>query len=407
MENSELITKALSYISLKHNDNKISIEEVASHAGFSTDYFNRIFFAHTGFNVMEYVRFSRLKSAALLLRTTNKDILNIAFDSGYETHERFSRAFKRQYELTPSEYRKKYEKTELLYGDFHNHTVGNRLIHEFKDFKIADTDEVIDYMLEHNAIAYGYSAVCFKVNGGVALYKGNDFKDGFIWFNEWDERFEGDIISDNWDIISEYLSIFSDERFDMVVCTLKNDDEIKTELSNRGKKTFKINRRCFNVYTDKPYEINSPVGFSMRILTYLDYDIIADYFKKKNSNQTSRLKYLKQELYQRDVLGNDEHSVFMFGIFKDGSLVGISDGALQRVHGFVINNCIVTSLLNEYESEELYQYAFKFVTNSALERGALPIDDVQTIYTPHENKSGIFNSNDIGYKKATDICIIK
>ena len=78
MENSELITKALNYIKSQNKKSDITIEDVANHAGFSTDYFNRVFFAHTGFNIMEYVRFSRLKKAAHLLRGTNNDILDIA-----------------------------------------------------------------------------------------------------------------------------------------------------------------------------------------------------------------------------------------------------------------------------------------------------------------------------------------
>ena len=97
MENSELITKALKYIKSENKNSEITIEDVAAHAGFSTDYFNRVFFAHTGFNVMEYVRFSRMKKATHLLRTTDKDVLDIALDCGYEAHESFTRAFKKQY----------------------------------------------------------------------------------------------------------------------------------------------------------------------------------------------------------------------------------------------------------------------------------------------------------------------
>ena len=89
MENSELITKALNYIRSENKKSDITIDDVASHAGFSTDYFNRVFFAHTGFNIMEYIRFSRLKKAAHLLRQTNNDILDIALDCGYEAHESF------------------------------------------------------------------------------------------------------------------------------------------------------------------------------------------------------------------------------------------------------------------------------------------------------------------------------
>ena len=409
MENSELITKALNYIKSENKKSDITIDDVATHAGFSTDYFNRIFFAHTGFNIMEYVRFSRLKKAAHLLRGTNNDILDIALDCGYEAHESFSRAFKNQYGMSPSEYRKKYEKVEAYYGDFYNDTIGARLLHEFKNFKIADSNEVIDYLLETDALRYGCTAVCFRVNGGAALYNGEDFRDGFVWFTEWDNRFEGEIICDDWDKIAEYKKVFSDQRFDMVLYTLKTDEEIKEEFSKRGVTIENIKRDQSNIYTGEPYVLNPIEDISMRLIRYEDFDLVAKYFAERFPNRSSfpRLKHLQHELYQRDVGGNDQHSVFMFGIFKGDHLIGVSDGGLQNAHGFVINNSVVTSVLHEYETEELYQYAFKFVTNAALEKGALPVDDTQTPNTPAENKSGVFNSTDLGYKTITNVCCLK
>lgn len=410
MENSELITKALNYIKSENKKSDITIDDVATHAGFSTDYFNRIFFAHTGFNIMEYVRFSRLKKAAHLLRVTNNDILDIALDCGYEAHESFSRAFKNQYGISPSEYRKKYEKEEAYYGDFYNDTIGARLLHEFKDFKLAYSDDVIDYLLETDALRYGYIAVCFRVNGGAALYNGEDFRDGFVWFTEWDNRFEGEIICDDWNKIAEYKKIFSDQRFDMVLYTLESDEEIKYEFSKRGVTIGNINRRQSNIYTGEPYALTPIEDITMRLIKYADVDLVEKFFSERYPNRGSnspRLKYLKHELHQRDVIGNTEHSVFMFGIFKGNRLIGVSDGGLQNAHGFVINNCVVTSVLREYETEELYQYAFKFVTNAALEKGALPVDDTQTPNTPNENKSGIFNSTELEYQTITNVCILK
>ena len=410
MENSELITKALNYIKTENKKSDITIDDVATHAGFSTDYFNRIFFAHTGFNIMEYIRFSRLKKAANLLRGTNNDILDIALDCGYEAHESFSRAFKNQYGMSPSEYRKKYEKVEAYYGDFYNDTVGARLLHEFQGFKLANSDEVIDYLLETDALRYGYTAVCFRVNGGAALYNGEDFREGFVWFTEWDNRFEGEIICDDWDKIAEYKKIFSDQRFDMVLYTLESDEEIKYEFSKRGVTIGNINRRQSNIYTGEPYALTPIEDITMRLIKYEDVDLVEKFFSERYPNRGSnspRLKYLKHELHQRDVIGNTEHSVFMFGIFKGNRLIGVSDGGLQNAHGFVINNCVVTSVLREYETEKLYQYAFKFVTNAALEKGALPVDDTQTPNTPNENKSGMFNSTELGYQTITNVCILK
>lgn len=203
------------------------------------------------------------------MRFSEKDILDIALECGYGAHESFSRAFKIQYDLTPSEYRKKYEKVGAVYGEFFNDTVGARLLHEFKGFKIADTHEVLDYMLEYDALRYGYAAVCFRVNGGVALYNGESFKDGFIWFTEWDGRFKGDIICDNWEKTAEYLKIFSGERFDMIIYTLNDDDSIKSELAKYGFDVHDIKRNQTNVYTCEPYKLVAPEGITMRKLKRL------------------------------------------------------------------------------------------------------------------------------------------
>ena len=106
MENSELITKTLWYIRNQKSNTALTIDDIAEHAGFSTDYFNRIFLAHTGFNVMEYLRFCRLKNAAMVLRNSDVNVLDVALQSGYETHESFSRAFKKQFAQTPALYRR-------------------------------------------------------------------------------------------------------------------------------------------------------------------------------------------------------------------------------------------------------------------------------------------------------------
>jgi hypothetical protein len=87
-------------------------------------------------------------------------------------------------------------------------------------------------------------------------------------------------------------------------------------------------------------------------------------------------------------------------------MIGFTNGDLMRPNGFVINFNITTNLKPEYKTEELYQYAFKFVTNAALEKGALPIDNCQT---PAETsaKSGTFDSTEFGYRLAVCTCSIE
>jgi AraC-like DNA-binding protein len=56
---------------------------------------------------LTYLARWRLQLAARLLQTTQKAILHVAMDVGYESEAAFSRAFKREFGLPPAQYRRK------------------------------------------------------------------------------------------------------------------------------------------------------------------------------------------------------------------------------------------------------------------------------------------------------------
>jgi AraC family transcriptional regulator len=61
----------------------------------------------TCMSVMEYVRSRRLSEAAINLAKGASNILDLALDYGYASHEAFSRAFRTQFGMTPEEVRRK------------------------------------------------------------------------------------------------------------------------------------------------------------------------------------------------------------------------------------------------------------------------------------------------------------
>ncbi len=84
----------------------VALEEVAAAAFLSPFHFHRLFRGLTGETVGAYVRRLRLERAAYRLSQTEDDILAIALDVGYGSHEAFSRAFQRQFGTNPSVFRK-------------------------------------------------------------------------------------------------------------------------------------------------------------------------------------------------------------------------------------------------------------------------------------------------------------
>jgi len=65
-----------------------------------------MFAAVTGLSLGSYIRRRRLTKAAAKLRSSSERIIEIALDSGFESQESFTRAFKNMFGANPNEYRK-------------------------------------------------------------------------------------------------------------------------------------------------------------------------------------------------------------------------------------------------------------------------------------------------------------
>src|ERR1700681_128343 len=79
----------------------ISLQAIAPSAGVSSHHLARAFGAATGKSLMRYARGRRLSEAARSLARGAPDILALALDAGYGSHEAFTRAFRDQFGLTP------------------------------------------------------------------------------------------------------------------------------------------------------------------------------------------------------------------------------------------------------------------------------------------------------------------
>jgi AraC family transcriptional regulator len=90
----------------EHLDEPVHLDELAALAGFSPHHFHRIFQHVTGEAPKEYLRRLRLERAVYRLKVSPDNVLQIAFEAGFKTHETFTRAFTRQFEINPSEFRR-------------------------------------------------------------------------------------------------------------------------------------------------------------------------------------------------------------------------------------------------------------------------------------------------------------
>lgn len=92
--------KALWFIE-SHLAGELTLDEISDVAGISRFHMVRAFAAATGLSVMRYVRARRLSEAARALAAGAPDILNVALDADYGSHEAFTRAFRDHFGVTP------------------------------------------------------------------------------------------------------------------------------------------------------------------------------------------------------------------------------------------------------------------------------------------------------------------
>lgn len=88
----------------EHITDPISLHMLAKAAGYSPWHSARIFKELTGKTPFAYIRELRLSRAAIKLRDDNVKIIDVALDFVFDSHEGFTRAFSKQFGMTPQDY---------------------------------------------------------------------------------------------------------------------------------------------------------------------------------------------------------------------------------------------------------------------------------------------------------------
>lgn len=103
------VKKAKAYIQ-EHYDSDLSLNEVSRAVNISPYYFSKLFKEESGENFIEYLTRVRITKAKEMLENPSLSIKEISAMSGYSDPNYFSRAFKKQTNMTPSDYKMRYGK---------------------------------------------------------------------------------------------------------------------------------------------------------------------------------------------------------------------------------------------------------------------------------------------------------
>ena len=97
--------EVLKYIHF-HLDEKLDLDKLASIAFVSKHHFHRLIKAYLGEPLGTYINRIKVETGAKLLKYPNTSISEISYKIGYETPTSFNKSFKKQFGVTPTQFRK-------------------------------------------------------------------------------------------------------------------------------------------------------------------------------------------------------------------------------------------------------------------------------------------------------------
>jgi len=133
-------------------DADLSVEALSGVAAFSKFHFHRQFSELFGVGAHKYVQLVRLRRASYRLAFRGDSILDVALSSGYESHEAFSRAFRKLLDQAPSEFRaepdwQRFHQTQAPLTEVRSEHMNSA--YRYEDVSIQDFPETRVAVLEH------------------------------------------------------------------------------------------------------------------------------------------------------------------------------------------------------------------------------------------------------------------
>ncbi len=103
-DHKDITKEVIAYIET-NLEKEIDLDSIAKNIGYSKFYLNRLFLSYTGTTICKYMQNRRLTIAAEKLVKTEKPIIQIAYEAGYDSQQSFTFAFKQVYLCPPKAYR--------------------------------------------------------------------------------------------------------------------------------------------------------------------------------------------------------------------------------------------------------------------------------------------------------------
>ena len=104
-QNYQKLLSAIKYIDTHYKEN-ITLDMLSQKVAYSRCYFSSMFKKCMGMSIWDYISIKRIEEALTLIKTTDKNILDIALECGFNNAVNFNKLFKKYTNVTPNFFRK-------------------------------------------------------------------------------------------------------------------------------------------------------------------------------------------------------------------------------------------------------------------------------------------------------------
>ena len=393
MNNSTYINSALKYISKAWNDESLTLDKVASEAGFSNDYFNRMFAEHTGMTVMEYVRIYKLIRSAVLLRSTDKSIIDIALDLGYSNQENFSKAFKNVFEMSPGEYRKKNAEVSLKWKETSTGAVIKQFEAAFPSLERVDLETFLDHLMISDPLVFAENII-FLPTIDCAVYRLSDDNE-FAVVEEYRPSEMIFTLFCGEENIGKYLSMA--KKFDTynVSFILPVDSDFDTASCSLP--DARITEYLNYAYLEKEVELPDHSDYSVRRIEKSDGEQVT----ALQSKLSGRIPFVR--IFEHKFSYGNFEETNLLGLFNKDTLIGLAAPTVESGRGLKISDIGGYEIAEEYKSEKAEQYLLTSCIRFGLKQNAIPMNSGVKVL----DENDVLKNEEMGYRQISHRYVIR
>ncbi|MBR3804830.1 MAG: AraC family transcriptional regulator [Clostridia bacterium] len=104
-KNYQKLLQAINYVDTHYKED-LTLDSIVKNVAYSRCYFSSVFKKYMGMSIWDYISIKRIEQALTLIKTTDKNMLEIALECGFNNTVNFNKLFKKYTNVTPNFFRK-------------------------------------------------------------------------------------------------------------------------------------------------------------------------------------------------------------------------------------------------------------------------------------------------------------